>query len=396
LGYNEFAKNINRIKEIRAVAHHNTILRQIAAFLPRHEFDSLAKDHHLGQKFRSFTRWTQFMVMFIGQLSGRKSLRDIVMNVGAQANKLYHLGIRPCSRATLARVNERQPPSLYEAVFFKLLERCRQFAPGHRFKFKNKLYLLDATTIDLCLSLFPWAKFRKTKGAVKLHVGLDADGYLPTFVSFTDGKGHESQWAKALTLPRGSIAVFDRGFTDYQWYQALMKNGIFFVTRLKSNAVIETGPKRSGRKASGITEDRGIFLGNIPESLRLVCFLDPETGKELRFVTNADHLDAKTIADLYKERWQIELFFKWIKQNLRVKTFLGTSKNAVLTQIWIALCVYLLLAFLKFKAKIVLSMQQMLRLLQLNLFERRDLLALFKPPDPQLVEYRQFSLFSKL
>jgi len=182
------------------MAHNNTILRQIVAFLPRHEFDSLAKDYHQGQKFRSFTRWTQFMVMFIGQLSGRKSLRDIVMNVAAQSSKLYHLAIRPCSRATLARVNEKQSASLYEAVFFKLLERCRHFAPTHRFKFKSKLYLLDATTIDLCLSLFPWATFRKTKGAVKLHVGLDADGYLPTFISLSEGKTHESNWASALNF----------------------------------------------------------------------------------------------------------------------------------------------------------------------------------------------------
>jgi hypothetical protein len=375
------------------MAHHNTILRQIAAFLPRHEFDSLAQDHHRGQKFRSFSRWTQFMAMFTGQLSGRQSLRDIVMNLGAQARKAYHLGIRACSRATLARVNENQPASLYQAVFFKLLERCRQFAPGHRFKFKNRLYLLDATTIDLCLAVFPWAKFRKTKGAIKLHVGLDADGYLPSFIALTDGKGHESQWAKALNLPRGSIAVFDRGFNDYQWYQALTKAGVFFVTRLKSNAVLESGPRRPGRKAAGITDDREVFLNNIPEPFRLVCFLDPDTGKEFRFLTNAHHLDAKTITELYRERWQIELFFKWIKQNLKVKTFLGTTKNAVLTQLWIALCVYLLLAFLKFKAKIDLSMQQMLRLLQLNLFERRDLMALLKPPERQFVECRQFSLF---
>jgi hypothetical protein len=375
------------------MAHHNTILRQIVAFLPRHEFDSLAKDHHRGQKFRSFSRWTQFMVMFIGQLSGRRSLRDLVMNVAAQKNKLYHLGLKTCSRATLARANENQPASLFEAMFFGLLDKCRQFSPGHRFKFKNKLYLLDTTTIDLCLSLFPWAKFRKAKGAIKLHVGLDADGYLPSFISLTDGKGHESRWAKALNLPRGSFVVFDRGFTDYSWYAALTQKGIYFVTRLKSNAVIKNGPKRSGRKASGITEDREIFLNGIATPLRQINFIDPETGKELRFVTNADHLDAKTIAELYKERWQIELFFKWIKQNLKVKTFLGTSKNAVMTQIWIALCVYLLLAFLKFKAKIGISMQQILRLLQLNLFERRDLLDLLKPPKIQLVECRQFSLF---
>ena len=160
------------------MAYHTTILRQIIEIFPRHEFEALVKDYHVGQKYRSFNRWTQFMVMFIGQLSGRKSLRDLVMNVSAQTSKLYHLAIKPCSRATLARVNEKQPAGLYEAVFHKLLQHCRQFAPKHRFKFNGKLYLLDATVVDLCLSVFPWAKFRTTKGAVKLHVGLDHDDLL--------------------------------------------------------------------------------------------------------------------------------------------------------------------------------------------------------------------------
>jgi len=378
------------------MAHHNTILRQIVAFLPRHEFDSLAKLHHRGNKFRSFNRWTQFMVMFIAQLSGRQSLRDLVMNVTAQTSRLYHLGIKRCSRATLARANEQQPASLYEKIFVKLLRQCRQFAPKHRFKFNGKLYLLDATVIDLCLSVFPWAKFRKTKGAVKLHMGLDGDGYLPEFVDLTDGKFHESRWAKTLNLPRGSMTVFDMGFTDYKWYQALMDSGIYFVTRLKGNAKIQYLHKRAGRKAKGITVDRVIMLGNITKPLRMVCYKDPETGKELRFVTNADHLDAKTVAELYKERWQIELFFKWIKGNLKIKTFLGTSRNAVLTQIWVALIVYLLLAFLKFKAKLGVSMQQMLRVLQLNLFERRNFMDLFKPPSPQPVDCMAFLPFQKL
>lgn len=378
------------------MAYHTTILRQIIDIFPRHEFESLAKDYHVGQKFRSFNRWSQFMAMFIGQLSGRKSLRDLVMNVSAQTSKLYHLAIRPCSRATLARVNEQQPASLYEAIFHKLLRRCRQFAPKHRFKFNGKLYLLDATVIDLCLSVFPWAKFRSTKGAIKIHTGLDGEGYLPEFVSLTDGKSHEIKWAKALKLPRGSMAVFDMGFTDYGWYQTLMKNGVFFVTRLKSNAKIKYLRKRRGRKAAGVTVDQTILLGSISQPLRLVGYCDQETGKQYHYVTNADHLDAKTIADLYKERWQIELFFKWIKQNLKIKTFLGTSRNAVLTQVWIALCVYLLLAFLKFRAKFCISMQQMLRLLQLNLFERRNLIELFKPPSPQPTDCMQFSLWAKL
>jgi len=378
------------------MAHHNTILNQIAAILPRHEFYSLAKLHHRGSKFRAFNRWSQFMAMFIAQLSGRKSLRDLVMNVAAQSSKLYHLGIRKCSRATLARVNEQQPASLYEAFFHKLLLRCRELAPRHRFRFDGKLYLLDATVVDLCLSVFPWAEFRKRKGAIKLHIGLDGDGYLPEFVDLTEGKVHEINWAKTLHLPSGSMAVFDMGFTDYQWYQSLMQNGIYFVSRLKSNAKIDLLVKRRGRKAKGINVDQTIKLGNISEPLRMITYQDPETGKKLSFVTNAHHLDAKTIAALYKERWQIELFFKWIKGNLKIKTFLGTSRNAVLTQIWIALIVYLLLAFLKFKAKIGHSLGQMLRLLQLNLFERRNFIDLFKPPAPQLVECRQFLLFKNL
>jgi len=396
LWYDEFAKNINQNKEIRAMAYHTTILRQIIDIFPRHEFDSLAKDYHVGQRFRSFNRWTQFMVMLIGQISGRKSLRDLVMNVSAQTSKLYHLALKPCSRATLARVNEQQPAELYQTVFYKLLHRCHQFAPRHKFKFKGKLYLLDATVIDLCLSVFPWAKFRAAKGALKINVALDGDGYLPEFMNLTDGKTHEINWAKALKLPRGSMTVFDMGFTDYQWYQALTDNGVYFVTRLKSNARVKYLHKRRGRKAVGVTGDRAILLGDIPEPLRMVCYQDPETGKEYRFVTNADHLDAKTIADLYKERWQIELFFKWIKQNLKIKTFLGTSKNAVLTQVWIALIVYLLLAFLKFKAQLGLSMQQMLRLLQLNLFERRNLFELFKPPDTQPIVSPQILLWNNL
>ena len=378
------------------MAHHNTILNQITAILPRHEFYSLAKLHHHGNNFRTFNRWSQFMVMFIAQLSGRKSLRDLIMNVGAQSSKLYHLGIKKCSRATLGRVNEQQPASLYEAFFHKLLGQCRQLAPKHRFKFNGKVYLLDATVVDLCLSVFPWAEFRKRKGAIKLHFGLDGDGYLPEFVNLTTGKEHEINWAKSLKLPTGSMAVFDMGFTDYSWYETLTANGIYFVTRLKSNAKIELLEKRRGRKAQGVKVDRTIKLGKIAEPLRMVRYQDPETGKELNFVTNAHHLDAKTIAALYKERWQIELFFKWIKGNLKIKTFLGTSLNAVLTQIWIALIAYLLLAFLKFKAKMGLSLQQILRLLQLNLFERRNLIDLLKPPEPQLIECRQFFLFQNL
>ena len=376
------------------MAHYNTILSQITAFIPRHDFDYHANIHHTGQKFRSYNRWSQFMAMMIGQLSGRKSLRDLTENLTVRQKRLYHLGMKPTSKSTLARVNEQQPASLYENMYFQLLSKCQQVAPRHSFSFKSKLYLLDTTTIDLCLSVFPWATFRSRKGAIKLHVGLDADGYLPAFMDMTTGKVHESKWSKTLKLPRGSYTVFDRGFTDYTWYSSLTENGIFFVTRLKSNADVEYLLKRSGRKSQGITNDQQIKLKGISDPLRLVAYTDPETDKQYRYVTNAQHLKAAEVAAIYKERWQIEQFFKWIKQNLKIKTFLGTSRNAVLTQIWIALCVYLLVAFLNFKAKLGVSMHQMLRVLQLNLFSRRNLSDLFRPPDTQPVNSPQLLLWS--
>jgi len=370
------------------VAHNNTVISQVVRFFKRHEFESLARKHHVGQKFRSFNRWSQFMAMMVCQLSGRKSLRDVVENLKVQGHKLYHLGMKSVTRTTLSRVNDEQPYELYKELFYKMLNRCKAVAPGHRFRIDEKVYLLDASTINLCLETFPWATYRQKKGAIKLHVGLDADGYLPEFIDVTEGKKHEMSWARILQLPTGSLAVFDRGFTDYDWWQELTDSGIFFVTRLKDNALVEYFKKRPGRKAAGVILDQEIRLNGMKDKLRLVQFI-ADDGNEYRFVTNAHHLKAAIVADLYKERWKIELFFKWIKQNLKIKTFLGTSENAVLTQIWIALCAYLVLAYLAFLSKIGASMQQILRLLQLNLFERRDLESLFKPPkaapNPQMV-----------
>jgi hypothetical protein len=378
------------------VAHCNTVLNQVVRFFKRHEFEALARKHHNGGNFRSFNRWSQFTSMLVAQLSGRKSLRDIVDNLKVQAHKLYHLGMKKVSRSTLSRVNDEQPHELYKELFHKMLVRCQAMAPKNRFKLDTKICLLDATIINLSLKVFPWATYQQTKGAIKLHVGLSADGYLPEFFDVTKGKEHEINWAKLLKLPKGSFAVFDRGYTDYTWYQSLMDSGVFFVARLKDNALVEYFKKRTGRKAKGVLNDQEVALKGVKEHLRLVHFI-AEDGNEYRFITNATHLKADVVADLYKERWQIELFFKWIKQNLRVKSFIGVSENAVLTQLWIALCVYLVLAWLKFMSKIGLSMQQMLRLLQLNLFERRELLALFKPPKlafpkPQKIKNPQLAL----
>jgi len=371
------------------MAHNDTVFSQILKLVPRHEFETLAKQHHHGQKLRKMNRWSQFISLSLAQLAGRISLRDVVANLKAQGRKLYHLGCCQVNRSSLARVNEQQPYELYEVLFHKLLARCQALTPKHRFRFKNKLYSLDASTIDLCLSVFPWAKFRTTKGAIKLHVGLDHDGYLPAFMQITDGKVHEVNMARTLSLPKNSIVVFDRGYTDYAWYNQLNLNDVYFVTRQKKNACYSVIERKDVSDMANITSDQIISLTGTkalecPSQLRRVGYRDPQTGKHYVFLTNAFHLSAKTIAAIYKERWQIELFFKWIKQNLKIKSFLGTSRNAVLTQIWVAICMYLILAYIKLISQLGLSMQQVLRLLQLNIFERRDLMALLRgdPPEP--------------
>ena len=366
------------------MSHCNTIFSQILKLVPRHEFETLAKQHHSGRSFRTASRWSQFVTLAMAQLAGRISLRDIVENVSAQAHRLYHLGSAKLTRSNLSRINEDKPYAMYEALAGKLLNRCQGMAPGHKFRFKNPLYSLDASTIDLCLSVFPWASFRSTKGAIKLHVGLNHDGYLPEFVTITEGKTSDVEMGRTLAFPSGSIVVVDRGYNDYDWYNQLTEKGIFFVTRLKANAQYRVINRQPVLKNKGLTSDQTIRLTSIqaarkcPGQLRRVGYRDITTGKHYIFLTNNFKLAAKTIADIYKARWQVELFFKWIKQNLKIKSFIGTSKNAVMTQIWIAMCVYLLLAFIKFQSRMNKTMQQILRLLQLNLFEKRDLMALLR------------------
>jgi putative transposase len=384
----------------QALSHHNTVFSQLLKLIPRHEFESLAKQHHTGRSFRTASRWSQFVSMAMAQLSGRNSLRDIVENISAQAHRLYHLGSTKLSRSNLSRINNGKPYALYEALFGKLLSRCQGVVPGHSFRFKNPLYSLDASTIDLCLSVFPWADFRTTKGAVKLHVGLNHAGYLPEFVTVTEGNKHDVTVGRTLDFPKGSIVAIDKGYNDYAWYNQLTDKGIFFVTRLKSNAKYRTVCRRPVLKGKGLICDQTIEFTGIqtvkkcPVQLRRITYRDSETGKRYVFLTNNFKLAAKTIADIYKARWQVELFFKWIKQNLKIKSFVGTSKNSVLTQIWIALCIYLLLAFLKFQSKLQKSTQQILRLLQMNLFEKRDLMALLRgdPPRNDQININQLAL----
>ena len=354
--------------------HTNTIFHDLTSLISRHEFDELQNTYQ-GPKLRSANRWSQFIALLLNQILGLNGLRDVCEAMKAKANKMYHLGATPIARSTLARVNEQQNYEVFKNLFFKLYEKMQKVMPHSKFHLKgiNEITLMDATTIKLCLEIFPWAEFRQKKGAIKLHVGLNDDGLIPTFCDMTTGKKHEINHAKEHDFKPGTMLVFDRGYTDYNWWDSLDKSGVYYVTRMKSSAVFELIERRPGPRPKKIQDDWKVRLKGSETLQRIVFFYDEEEKDEYAFITNAHHLNAKTIADLYKERWQIELFFKWIKQNLKIKGFLGTSPNAVLSQIWVALCVYLLLAYLKFKSKSELTLRNILAWIRLNLFNSENL-----------------------
>jgi len=370
------------------LAHTSTVLAQLLRLVPRHEFQSLAKRHHRGQRLRKSSRWDQFVALLMAQLSGRQSLRDIEANMNAQTRHRYHLGVGRVAKSSLARVNERQPYTLYEALFGQLLGRCQALAPRHKFRFKNPLYSLDASLIELSLAIFPWADYNRTKAAMKLHVGLDHGGHFPAFATVTEGTRHEVPVGREFEFPKGSIVVIDKGYTDYGWYKQLTDKGILFVTRQRPNALYRVVERREANRAQGISSDQIIELTalkwrelGVPR-LRRIGYRDAQTGKRYVFLTNHMGLSAKTIADLYKDRWQVELFFKALKQNLKIHAFVGNSKNAVLTQIWVALCTYLLMSYLRFVSQTAWSVQRIMRVLQASLFAKNDLMALVRPPPP--------------
>jgi putative transposase len=355
--------------------------------IPRHHFAQLEAAHGTGRKARSFTRWSQLVHLLFMQLTARASLRDGVSSLKARFKSLYHLGVKPVARSTFADANNRRPASFLEALFGLLYRRCQPLAPKHKFKFKNKLYSLDATVVSLCLTLFPWASFRRTKAGIKLHTLLDHGGYLPAFVAITPAREHEVKKARTLNLPQGSIVVEDLGYADYAWYGQLTAQKIFFVTRQKKNARYEVLEHHQVNKTQGLLSDQTIRLTGAkaqecPFPLRRIAYRDAATGKRYVFLTNHFKLAAKTIADIYKERWQIEIFFRFIKQNLKIKAFIGNSENAVLTQIYAALIAYLLLCYVKFLCYLSVTLQNFMRILQLNLFRTCTVKELFEPPDP--------------
>ena len=367
------------------MAHSNTIFLQLLQLLNRHDFRKIERNgFRPKRKYRTLNRWSQFVVMLFAQLTGRSSLRDIVYQFQFHSAKLYHLGVGAVKRTTLADANTKRSAEFFEAMFAHQYGKCAAYAPRKRFRFTNKLYSFDATVVKLCLSVFPWAKFRTAKGGIKLHTLLDHDGYIPAFIKITAAKVADITVARVLKLPAYSIVVMDRAFLDFAWFHKLSKRKNCFVTRIKDGINYRVVKRRKVLKAKGLTSDQTIeFTGSkahqCPIQLRRIGYRDPETGQHYVFLTNIFHLSARTIADIYRERWQVELFFKWIKQNLKIKSFFGTSQNAVMTQIWVAIIALLLLAYYKFRAKLGHSLSQILKLLQLNLFSRRNIWQLFDP-----------------
>lgn len=365
-------------------AHTTTIFNQLLDFVPKDKFNRFVGQHSADRYVKSLTTWNQFVALLFAQATGKESLREIETGLATHQNVWYHLGIRSVARSTLSYANNRRDWRIFHDLFGEILSRCRDVTPTkNKFAFDNPLYALDSTTISLCLSVFDWAKYRTTKGALKLHTLLDVRTAIPEVIVTSDGKKSDIAAAQRLDLSmfeKRSILVFDRGYIDYGWWHEINKAELFFVSRIKTNTMITVlGQHKEPNTASGILKDARVWIGEhygyeaYPEAVRMVVYHDAERGETFTYLTNNFELAALDIALIYKNRWQVELFFKWIKQHLKIKTFLGTSKNAVLTQIWVAMIYYLLLAYIKFQTKYSRSLLELTRIFREALLVRRHL-----------------------
>ena len=379
-----------------------SIFSQLLQLFPRLEFQQMVKETKAERHARGFTSWSQFVAMLFCQLGRAHSLREITGGLRSCEGKLKHLGISAPSHSTLANANQHRPWELYQYVFLKLFERCRiQVIGKKKFRFKNKLISMDSSTIDLCLEMFDWAHFRRTKGAIKLHLLLDHDGYLPSFAIITEGKVSDVKVAHLLQFDPGTIVIDDRGYNDYGLFGKWTAQRVYFVTQMKENALYEVVGEKKVPQNRNILKDELIELRGLgaiercPYPLRRIEVYNPEKNEILVFLTNHLTLGATTIAAIYKDRWQIELFFKALKQNLKIKTFVGTSPNAVKIQIWTALITMLILRFLQLRSKFNWSLSNLVALLRMNLFTHRDLWAWLNKPFeilPVLYEQEQLKL----
>jgi transposase len=369
-----------------------TVFSQLLGFLPDREFRRCVSRYGGDTRLRGFSCWDQYLSMAFAQLTYRDSLRDIEACLRSLGGKLYHMGFHGrVSRSTLADANDAHDWRIY-ADFAQVLIRIAR--PLHAsdtigVELDQSLYALDSTTIDLCLSLFPWAKFRKHKGAVKMHTLLDLHGSIPTFISITNGKVHDVNILDQILPEAGAFYVMDRGYLDFERLYVFTLSAAFFVVRTKSNVVLDRRYSHPVDKTTGVRSDHTVILTAIdsvkvyPDPMRRVSYLDVETKKRFQFLTNNFTLPAATIAAIYKSRWQVELFFKWIKQHLRIKAFYGTSENAVKTQIWIAVSVYVLVAIVRKRLGLELSLYQILQILSVTLFEKTPILQALQPSDSQ-------------
>lgn len=365
-----------------------SIFSQILQFLPRLEFEAAVKQHAAERHARGFSSWCQFVAMLFCQLGHAQTLREITGGLAACEGKLRHLGLTsPPKRSTLAYANEHRPWQLYQTMFYQLLERCRGEAATRRrkFRFKHKLLSLDASMIALCVSMFDWAQYQRAKGAIKLHLVLDHDGYLPCYAVLTEGKRQEMSVARTMSFPPGAILVFDRAYADHGWWLSLTRQKVHFITRLKDDAAYGVVEQRPVREGTDILRDEVIVLVSQqeigPEALlRRIEVWVADKQETMVFVTNNLRLAASTIAEIYRERWQIELFFKALKQSLRVKTFVGTSENGVQTQIWTALIAMLVVKYLQLRSTFGWSLSNLVALLRQQLFVYRDLFTWLNDP----------------
>lgn len=383
-----------------------TVLAQLMEHIPRYEFNKCVSRYKGNHRTKTFSCWDQFLSMAFAQLSYRESLRDIECCLRAMQEKLYHMGIQgKISRMTLARANEKRDWRIYADFAQVLIHAARNLYIDEPFgvDLKETVYAMDASTIDLCLSLFPWARFRKRKGGIKLHTLLDLRGPIPAFISITDAKVHEVNILDQLIVEAGSIYILDRGYLDFSRLYKLTQSCAFFVIRSKSNFQYRRLYSHAVDETTGVISDQTIMLEGFysskdyPQKLRRVRYFDVKNQKYLTFLTNNFSLPAITIADLYRCRWQVELFFKWIKQHLRIKAFYGTSENAVKTQIWIAISIYVLVALVKKRLKIKSSLYTILQILSVSIFEKRPLFQLLTDIDHQIIQLQipnQMNLFN--
>ncbi len=378
--------------------YSTTIFNQILALVPKARLQRFVGQHQADRYVKKMTVWNQFVILMYAQASGKDSLREIETGLKTHEHLWYHLGVQSAAKSSIARANNNRSYKIFENLFYTILEQCRSLTPERRFSFDNPLYSLDSTTIRLCLSLCDWVAYQHVKGAVKMHVLLNNRTDIPEVLNVTEGSVNDVRAAKklGLSVPRGSILVFDRGYLDFKWWNTLHAQGMFFVTRPKKPTLFVVSGKHTEPHGRMLADER-VWVGDVvearyPREVRRVRYVNDD-GEVYEYVTNNFELSGEEIALIYKERWRIELFFKWIKQHLKIKSFLGTSRNAVMSQLWVAMIYYLILAYIKFQTKFDRSLLELTRMVKETLFTRRTMIDLLSLSSRTVYKFRVSEVF---